>query len=262
MIVGLWKNLPRAPSKVYNHILASTSISCYGNCMKEKLWTTAMEPRGELMPHCMHEQKPPWLLLLPHDLRVDRNLYVILYNKLEIVSKGKLYSPHYLAAFIKFISAIYATKTMSKLALSCPQFPMDNKKDSMWLQQSLIRLMMNDSFQTWTSFGAPDANRFFKNRYNTLICQPRLHFLLSFSSWPTSHTPAGAQTLPGSPASPTNSEIKLPKGRGAPQGAMLWPCWVGEKTPAQSSPMELPLAKCKTKYSKKQKGVPGSGQGD
>lgn len=127
MIVGLWKNLPHAPSKAYNHIHTSTSISCYGNCMKEKLRTTATEPREELLSHCMHEQKPPWLLLLPHELRVDRNLTIILYNKLEMVSKGKLYSPHYPNAFIKFISAIYVTKTVSKLALSCPQFQMDNK---------------------------------------------------------------------------------------------------------------------------------------
>lgn len=107
---------------------ARTIISYYGNYMKEKLWTTATEARGELMPHCMHEHKPPWLLLLPDDLRVDRNLNVILYNKLEMVSKGKLYSPYRLAAFSKFISV---TNTMSKLALSCPQFQMDNKKDSM-----------------------------------------------------------------------------------------------------------------------------------
>lgn len=71
-----------------------------------------------------------------------------LYNKLETVSKWKLYSPHHPAAFIKPTSEIYDTKKTIKLALSCPQFQMNNRKDNTQLQQSLIRLVMNDSFQT------------------------------------------------------------------------------------------------------------------
>lgn len=73
---------------------------------------------------------------------------MVLCNKLETVSKGKLYAPYHLAAFIKLISAIYVTKKMSKLALSCPQFQMNNRKGNMPLQQSLIRLVMSASFQT------------------------------------------------------------------------------------------------------------------
>lgn len=43
----------------------------------------------------MHEQKLPWLLLLPDDLGVDINLNMVLYNKLEAVSEGKLYSSYH-----------------------------------------------------------------------------------------------------------------------------------------------------------------------
>lgn len=137
---------------------------------------------------------------------------MVLYNKLKRVSTGKLYSPHHLAAFIKLVSAIYVTKKMSKLALSSPQFQRNNRKDNTRLQQSLVILVMDDSFQTLLPLEHHMQTGCLKTHI-TLICQHRLHFHFSFSSWPTSHTSARGKTLPASPASPTNPEIKVTKGR-------------------------------------------------
>lgn len=75
----------------------------------------------------MHEQKLPWLLLLPGDLGVDINLNMVLYNKLEAVSKGKLYSSYHLADFIKLISAIYVTKKKKEQA-GTQQSPTSDKQ--------------------------------------------------------------------------------------------------------------------------------------
>jgi len=60
--------------------------------------------------------KPPWLLLLPDDVSIDINLNMVLYNILETVSKGKLCSPHHLAAFTKLLSAMHVTKKKNEQA--------------------------------------------------------------------------------------------------------------------------------------------------